>query len=427
MTAYRFRAALATALFALLVFSVLAFGAVETWTLTVLEVGVFLLAAVCLLRIAAGPLRPVWNPLYVPWGAIVVWTAVQWLGGLSVYRYRTQASAWKWLALWLILVIASHIFVDESIRSRFNTALVWFGLSLCMFGLVQYFTAPRTIYWSIPVPVGKVFGPFINGNHFSAFMELIVPSALVLSLRPSDRRLVYAVAWSVMLAAVVVCASRAGTVLVALETVIVLAVMAVSRRRSRTRKDSARLLLPIAGLAAAAMLCFYVAGTQRTLERFEEQHPYSVRWNVARATWQLFRDRPWTGFGAGTFELVYPSAAVIDQNLSWPHAHNDPLEFMMEWGVCAIGLLVSTLALLFSRRWPREIWLTAVLPLTAVLVHSWFDFPLQIPAVMAGWLVLLGQLNPANPQQAEHLPARPGARKLTAQSTAPAARTPVLG
>lgn len=397
MTAYRFRAAVALGLFALLMFAVLAFGASETWSLTVFEVGVFLLAAVCFWRMAAGLLRPVWNPLYLPWAAIAAWTGMQWLLGISVYRYRTQAAAVQWLALWLVLVIASHVFTDESIRSGFNTALVWFGLVLCVFGLVQYFTGQGMVYWSIPIATGKVFGPFINGNHFTAFLELIVPFALVLAVRPSERRLVYAVAWSIMLASVVVCASRAGTVLVAIETLIVLAALGVPRRRSRARRDRSRLLLPVAGLAAAAILCFYVAGSQRTLERFEEEHPYSVRWSVAHTTWQLFKERPWTGYGAGNFELVYPSAAAVDMQISWPHAHNDPLEFMMEWGVWAIGLLGSTLALVFSRRWPREMWLTVVMPLTAVLVHSWFDFPLQIPAVAAAWLIVLAQANPAAP------------------------------
>ncbi len=394
MTAYRFRSLSAIVIFLLLVFSVLAFGAVDVWALTVLEVGVFALAAIWTLRLALDRRQQlVWNPFYLPWGLLALWTVAQYALGWTVHRYRTEVEALKWLALWLLFVIAGQVFTDESIRSWFRVALVWFGFALCVFGLIQFFTSPQSIYWSIPVPGARIFGPFPNRNHFAALMELIVPPALLLALRPSEQRLLYVVTASLMLGAVAICGSRAGTAVAAAETVVVLAVTALRSRRSWKH---ARIWLPIAGVAATAALTFSVVGTQAMLDRFQEQQPYAQRWIVARTTWRLFLSRPWTGYGAGTFDQVYPSAAPVDIGLFWPHAHNDPIQFAMEWGVVGLGVLAWTLWLLLSRPWPPQVWLSRVLPVLAVLAHSWFDFPLQIPAVMAAWLLTLAQVYPAS-------------------------------
>ncbi|MBI3696260.1 MAG: O-antigen ligase family protein [Acidobacteria bacterium] len=395
MTPYRFRLLSAGAVFLLFAFSVLAFGAVDLWALTILEVGVFILAALWTVRLAMGRLQLVWSPFYLPWAVLALWTLAQYALGWSVYRYRTQVEALKWLALWLLFAIATQVFSDDSIRSRFRTALVWFGFALCVFGLVQYFTSPGAIYWSIPTPGARVFGPFPNRNHFSALIELIVPATLLLALRPSEQRFLYIVAVSLMLGAIVVCGSRAGTAVGAVETVVVLVVAALRPDRSHLARRRLRVWLPIAGVAAAVILTFSVAGTGAMLDRFQEQQPYSTRWNVAKATWRLFLSRPWTGYGAGTFDQVYPSAAPVDLGLFWPHAHNDPIQFAMEWGVVGLAVLAWTLWLLLSRRWPQQVWLSRVLPLLAVLAHSWFDFHFQIPAVMAAWLLTLAQLSPA--------------------------------
>lgn len=391
MTAYRFRALSGVAVFVLVAFAVLAFGGVDTWALTIFELGIFVLAAVWAVRVARGSLALGWSPLYLPWGVVALWTAVQYALGLSVHRYRTLIEALKWFALWLLLLMATHVFTDDSIRRRFTAALIWFGFGVSVFGLIQHFTAPNLIYWQILIPTGRVFGPFVNGNHFAAFVELIVPAALVLALRPSERRLIHVAVVSLILAAVVVCGSRAGAVVVGLETLIVLVVSGLTQGRPRSFRG-ARVLLPVAGVAAAAAVAFYVAGSQATAERFQEEQPYALRWSVVQATWRLFLARPWTGYGAGTFKDVYPSATPTDSGLVWSHAHNDPIQFLMEWGCVAILVIAYTSWLILRGRWPQEVWLTVVLPLLAVLAHSWFDFPLQIPAVLAAWLLMLAQV-----------------------------------
>jgi O-antigen ligase len=391
VTAYGFRALTAVLLFALLAFLILSFGGVDLWAITIFEVATFALASVWLLRFAWGATKPVWNPMLAPWAILVIWIAVQ-SAGPSVARYQTAAEALKWGALWLFMAMACQVFTDSSIRSRFNVALVWLAFALCVFGLAQFFTAPHTVYWVIPVPAGKIFGPFVDANHFVTLMELIIPSALALSLRPSEQRPIYIVIANLILAAVVVCGSRAGIVLVAAETAVFLLASAFWPGRSRLARRERKVLVPIVGLAGVAVFTLLITSSRGLSERFEEAQPYALRWAVAQTTWGLFLKRPWTGYGAGTFEQVYPSAAPVETGMLWNFAHNDIVQFAMEWGIVGIAAIACTLALLLRHRWRREVWLCVVLPVLTALAHSWFDFPLQIPAVMAALMVLLAQV-----------------------------------
>ena len=418
MTAYQFRSLTAILLFALLAFLTLAFGGVDLWAMTVFEVATFALAVLWLMRIAWGAVKPVWNPILLPWGAVALWTFAQSLTS-SVARYQTSVEALKWGALWLFLAIACQVFQDQSLRSRFNVALVWFAFALCIFGLVQFFTARNTVYFVIPVPAGKIFGPFIDANQFVALLELVVPAALMLAMKVSEQRPIYVVIANVILASVVVCGSRAGIVLVAAETAIVLAVSAFWPGRSRAGRRDRRILLPVVGLAGVAVFSMMIASSRGLAERFEESEPYALRWSVARTALGLFLKRPWTGYGAGTFEQVYPSAAPVDTGMLWNFAHNDPVQFAMEWGVVGVGALIGTLWLLLRRAWRREVWLGVVLPAVSVLAHSWFDFPLHIPAVLAAWLLTLAQAEPAGTVLAQVKPER-GERRSVSVPAAPA-------
>jgi O-antigen ligase len=390
VTPYRFRALSAGALLVLLAFAVMAFGAVDLWALAVFQIGVFLLAALWTFRLALGAARPVWNPFLLPLGLVTAWTGLQFAVGLSVYRYRTGAEALKWLALWLFFAVASQVTVDASIRRGLGRALLWFLLAVSVFGLIQNLTSAGMLYWSIRSPGGRIFGPFVNANHFAALLELVIPTAALLAVRDAEQRLLYAGVLMILLGAVVVCASRMGIVLAALETAVVLCFPALRTRQLGDTRS--RRLWIVTATVAVALLLGLTFTNRSVAARFQDEQPYEVRWTVAQTTWKLFLARPWTGFGAGTFQLVYPSANPIDTGVFWSHAHNDPLQFAMELGVIGPVTLVWILWLLFRGNWSQVQWLRAVLPAVAVMVHSWVDFPLQIPAVAAAWLLVLAML-----------------------------------
>ena len=124
------------------------------------------------------------------------------------------------------------------------------------------------------------------------------------------------------------------------------------------------------------------------------------RKKVASDSLQMLRDHPLSGVGLGSFETAYPRYQSFPSDLWIDHAHNDYVEAVAETGLLGAALILSALALflrLAFRDWgngpPSEgswIRLGAALGCCGMLVHSFFDFNLHIPANAAWFAVLAG-------------------------------------
>ena len=62
------------------------------------------------------------------------------------------------------------------------TAVTVVGFLVSLFGLVQFLTWNGKIYWLRKVPPASSFGPFVNHNHFAGYIEMIIPVAISLAL-----------------------------------------------------------------------------------------------------------------------------------------------------------------------------------------------------------------------------------------------------
>jgi O-antigen ligase len=148
----------------------------------------------------------------------------------------------------------------------------------------------------------------------------------------------------------------------------------------------------------------------------------------------MLQDRWLFGWGAGCFRYGFPLYAQKyptiykseNNNLRfWEHAHDDLLEFPIEFGV--VGLIPLFIALgcagwqLTRRRfWRNGVSLALVLVCTLVACHSWVDFVFQNPAVLLTWCVLL--LAAVRWLELD----QPGAHRLAARTLCPDS-SPVAG
>jgi O-antigen ligase len=107
-----------------------------------------------------------------------------------------------------------------------------------------------------------------------------------------------------------------------------------------------------------------------------------------------------TGSGGGSFASVFPGyrdASLAPQFAV--HAHNDHLEFLLEYGAIGLALLgaivmltlAAALRVLARRHDPlaRGMAFAALMGITALLIHILADFNLRIPANAALFVVLL--------------------------------------
>lgn len=104
------------------------------------------------------------------------------------------------------------------------------------------------------------------------------------------------------------------------------------------------------------------------------------------------------GSGAGSFEASFLPYGGPEVVIPYDHVHNDYLEFLGEWGIVgflpmAIAVALSLIVALFALRQRHDALLRATgfgsfMGILALLIHSFVDFNLQIPA-NAGFFVVL--------------------------------------
>ena len=382
----RFVAVSAVVLAAILFWVVLTLWVPEHWSFGFAEAGVLALGAAWGICLALRPYAVQSSPILIPLAGTVVIGLAQLLTAHTANRWETWNAVLRWAVYSTAFFLASQIGASQDVLRPFRLALLYFGFGISVVAVLQYFTSPGQVFWIFQSEYsGDVFGPFVNRDHYAAFIELILPMALFEAL--SDRRKVLfgAVMAGTMVASVIAGASRAGSVLVILESAAVL--LLASRRGVRSaRKVTGR----FAALVVVCSLAFTaVVGWTRVWEKFQDPDPYRGRREMLIAAVAMARAKPWTGFGLGNFENAYPGYAIFDTGDVVDHAHNDWAEWAAEGGLPFLAC-VLVLAIWGALRVRQCIWGLGVV---SIFLHSLVDFPLQKPALALSVFVLLGAMS----------------------------------
>jgi hypothetical protein len=222
------------------VLSTLAFGTVHSWSLGFFQAGAALVVALWAMDAwRTGVLRVSRNVLQLPLLGLVAVGLLQLLplGGGGAVSYDPYATRFVLVQLVPLLVYfaAALAFVDTPGRLRLLTrTVVVFGFVLALYGLMQHFINPATIFWVREPKQAQPFGPYINRHHFAGYMELTLALPLGLLFAGAvgrERMPLYAFAAAIMAVALVMTNSRGGIISMAAE-IFFLVIVAFALRRS---------------------------------------------------------------------------------------------------------------------------------------------------------------------------------------------------
>lgn len=335
----------------------------------------------------------------------------------------------------LVLILCYGIFgflVLRTVRSRrqveiFVLVIVASALFQALYGMAETFSGHEMIFGRVKrFGAGSVTGTYVNRNHFAGFLEMAFPLSLGyllvkaryfamekgLSIR---QKILWfgqeSLQWTLLLGLVpvfigvglVFSKSRSGILILVVTAVLAAAAAASWRefsegdgegewlggegeRGAHRRVGRIVRLVVMVVLAAAVWL-----GVGPVIDRFSEVDiSYEARRLFYENTLHMIGDFPLAGTGKGTYVDAYTMYEKIDDGLKLSYAHNDYLEFAAENGVVAgaalaaagIGLAVWLAAMWRRRRsaFAKGIGLGATLGVTAILIHGFADFNLQIPA-----------------------------------------------
>lgn len=374
----RFARSSAIALGAVLLFSVLSFAATEQWALSMVQCAIFALGIGWALR-AAILFRPIrLHALAIAPGAVVLSGLLQLALHGTEYRFATSRTVLDWAAYLVLFLVSLQVFSHAPLRTAFLRTTLLGGFAVCVLSTLQHFTSGGRIYWIFPTRSGRPFGPFVNPDHYAVFAEILLAMAIYEAVQDRERMWLHLVMTGVLYASIVAAGSRCGVILGTLE-ILILPLLGAAKNKRPT------IFMPV----AFAVLATAIVGWDGVRLRFQEANPFRYRREMAISTLQMIRQRPWTGFGLGTFEAVYPAYASFDLGSVVDHAHNDWLEWTAEGGIPVLLVLLSLAALSF-RLALRNPW---ALGIHVAFLHSFVDFPLHIPAIAVLVFLLLAALS----------------------------------
>ena len=398
------------ATFGLLMFGPLAFGAVEPWSTFVLEAGSALLTLLWLYRqILGGELSIELNPLFLPMAAFGGLILLQIVFGATAYRHDTIAGALLYGAYGMLCFVSGQTLLRSSQARTIAAILALYGFAIAALALLQGIAPNGKLYWlRQPSAGGWIYGPYVNHNHYAGLMELMVPVPLILSLTRlvgEKERIAAGIAAAIMVGTVFLSGSRGGMVAILGELLLLVVILLRQNVALIRKKKGIRLAVSIAAFAIVLVsMLTWLGGkdlTARVASISTETHTElsgGMRLSIDRDAIQVFRHKPILGWGLGAFPIIYPQFRSFYTNFFVNAAHNDYLQLLCEVGLLGFATMVWFVTQLFRsalpkiRNWTSDVsgavTLACIMGVTGILIHSFLDFNLQIPANAALFYVL---------------------------------------
>jgi len=367
---------------AILALGILTLWVPARWALSAFQVALFALAAVRITH---------WRSLTLPvagWmiAGAVAWGALQVAAGWSVDRVTTLDAVLSWVTNLAAFMLAADLYRNRDRRERFLRSALTFTSILAVVSIFTFLTSlAGKVFWIFDSgSESRTLGPFVYHNQYAAFVEAVLPLAIVGVVRDRGRWMLYAVIVATLFGSVVTGGSRTGTILCFAEILIIPAIAF-----GRGIINGRMLVRVVLGSLVAVAVLTGVVGWEPLWKRLQEPHPYSLRKDLVLSSIAMARDRPLTGFGLGTWPEAYPAYARFDDGTYVNQAHNDWLQWASEGGLLFLTLMLAIAGWSVGPA-VRSLWGIGIL---SVWLHALIDYPMQQrPALAAFFFALLGTL-----------------------------------
>lgn len=322
--------------------------------------------------------------------------------------------------IYLLAFIMALLFLRHPGRiDRLAAALVWSGFLQSMLAAALYSAGADYRLFFTHITHDRTLGSYVYTNAFAGYLEMTLSvgiglmlarighggsaggrawrdwlaAALRFMLSPKMRLRLMLV---VMVIALVLTRSRMGnTAFFAAMLIVGIIAIALSRRAARAT---------VVLIASLVVVDIFIIGSwiglekvvhrvqETALSRSESLSEQSVQERIEPAGYAmaLVRDFPVTGTGGGSFYQSFSRYRPPEAGAYYDHTHNDYIEIAADTGLVGSallgGLVAFTLATLLSvlrhraNALARGMAFGVLMAMTALIIHSFVDFNLQIPA-----------------------------------------------
>ncbi len=346
------------------------------------------------------------------------WACRQSTMTLSIDPHASRVSLLKSFAYAAVFFLALALVSRRSRLLALARVLVYAAVLNAIYAVFLHLDNANQEYFGTLISHGdSASGTYANRNHFAGYLEMNLALGIGLLIAGlSDRKadtwkkffrltiewilspkMILRLALCILVIALTTTHSRMGNTAF-FSSLIVAGVIGIALSRHAPRNT----VLLLASLVAIDL--FIVGswfGVEKLAQRLEQTtaRDVQVREEPAAYAIPLIRDYAVFGSGPGTFHVAFPRyrpATVAD---FYEYTHNDYIQFASESGIAGFVLaggfvvfaLVAALAAQWKRRDPlmRGMSFACIMGVASILIHSWVDFNLQIPANATLFMVLL--------------------------------------
>ena len=357
------------------------------------------------------------SPMHWPVLGFLIYAIIDYTG--SPVEHASRIELFQVLLYGFVYFFAAQNLSHRQERTWLIGTLLVVGSLEAMFGIWQVYTAAKTIF-GYERPEGYILrasGTYICPNHLAGLLEMLLGLALAkLAFQHGKghgsiqqvalKKFLLAYAAVVIVAGILHSLSRGGWVA---SSAGILGFVIWASFRARSRWPRIAIGLAIAG--AFAVMLFNVSAVRNyvALTFTENQPGASVndptlggRTMYWHSTLKIIQENPVFGTGAGTWNHMQQKHRHPGMQMNPEYAHNDVLQLMSDYGLFGFGLVLAALVCFYWQATrvakkgvtseQRAFAIGAVLAVSMMLVHSWFDFNLHIPANAMMFVTILGMV-----------------------------------
>lgn len=391
----------------LLVFTPLAFGAMEVWAFSIMEIGILIVIGLFVIQqfFILSSIGPTYSTFPIP--PAVRWLSLlflgllllqmvplplgflqiispktyqlrqqlmsfpglsSWLsnlGPLSISPFATKIEFWKWLTLFgffFVLWCWPNLDWRERTSQQLIVVVILVGVGEAGYGFFEFFSGHHYILsLKGTYLMSSVMGTFINRNYFAGYLLLVIPLSVGFLLarqasQPNQyhgwryrlvsldgKTVLLGFASILMVLGLLFSASRMGIISLLLS----FSFLSLIFRQKEKGHLFSRATILILGLA---LLWGAWIGLDVIISRFfSGADDFQLRLLFWKDTIRIWKDFIFFGSGLGTFAQIFPLYQTFFMNALITHAENDLLQLMAEIGLIGISLISALFLVLFLR------------------------------------------------------------------------------
>jgi O-antigen ligase len=299
----------------------------------------------------------------------------------------------------LFLAIVNNLHRQESAQ-LITLTLVFLAMAIAFYAIYQFVTNTNKV-WLLQEPYPhRGTGTFISPNNLAGFLEMILPLALAYTITSRMKalpKIFTGYAAIAILAGIVVTVSRGSWLATGLALLIFFAVLMF--HHTHRAPAIALLALFISGILFFAPHDVLFTARLKGLKESGGNITRDSRYLIWHDAVQLWHENPWWGIGPAHFDYRFGKYRPDLIQKSPDRVHNDYLNTLTDFGIVGIALVLLAVIAVFTcaiwtwryvRGSPNTLGdhrsnklalvLGASIGLVAILIHSFVDFNMHIPA-----------------------------------------------